>query len=158
MFQKRTHLMWSLFDQDWDYLFKCAFCDIVAQGAHKYLKFLLCLLKAPVSASGPCSRAASCASTAGIPGTAPGGVTWLHSDLTGGDRSESWASKPSRFLGSSDSYVYLVRCAAQLNLHCLKINYAATFLKETLTMCLEKIVAHSVNLPCLCIRSIINDK
>lgn len=37
-----------------------------------------------------------------------------------------------------------VSCTAELALP--KINYAAAFLKETLTMCLEKIVAHSVNL------------
>lgn len=48
-----------------------------------------------------------------------------------------------------------VCCTAEL---ALKINYTAAFLKETLTMCLETTVAHSVNLQCLCIRSIINDK
>lgn len=99
--------------------------------------------------SGPCS---SCASKAAV----PGGVTWLHSDPH--RRWLIWVVGKQSPQISGFQWLHLVRCTAQLNLHCLKINYTATSLKETLTMCLEKIVAHSVNLQCLCIRSIIDEK
>lgn len=59
---------------------------------------------------------------------------------------ELWGSKPNRFLGSSDRLGVFSQLCCTAELALPKINYAATFLKETLTTCLEKIVALSANL------------